>query len=401
MAVTLPTFVAGEMDHLTAEEVDILMQPEKELTKINMTTLDILWAKKQYYDINADGTFKLNIRYGGIDPRYVPLHEVYNTEGVPKTTRVEFSPSRMGNSAAFSVVELENEFYEGTMMVDEMVRRQEAINVGLTYGIAYEVWAKQGYTTAGGVGAETDLPSVVIDNIWTNIQSEISIRDVPGAVTGRFMSIPAIFQSNAAAHTYGGLGTDNLMWRPHIYVNGAAGTITELVAGNPGDLTSASWIAGAHASFPGMVTVQDTKVVWSAENIDLWFDAMQIGGGYNLLVATPPNIYSSIGRFLRGNDFGSAENPIRDLGVNNAFRHPAYNVTFYSDPTLAVSHPNTLWAYDPEHLHFACCKRTCPRIEGWHQITGSTEVVYAKSLRYQLLTTNMRSCGAFHGVSAS
>lgn len=397
MAVTLPSIAAGEMDHLTSEEVDILMQPEKELTKINMSTLDILWAKKQYYDLNADGTFKLNIRYSGIDPRYIPLHEVYNTEGVPKTTRVEFSPSRMGSSAAFSVIELENEFYEGTMMVDEMVRRQEAINVGLTYGIGYEVWAKQGYTTDGGVGAETNLPSIVVDNIWTNIQSEIAIRDVPGAVTGRFMSIPAIFQSNAAAHDYGGLGTDNLMWRAHIYVNGVAGTITEMspTSGH------GAWIVGANAAFPGMVTVQSAVTVWSAENIDLWLDEMQIGGGYNFLIATPPNIYSSIGRFLRGNDFGSAENPIRDLGVDHAFRHPAYNVTFYSDPTLAAIHPNTLWAYDPEHLHFACCKRTCPRIEGWHQITGSTEVVYAKSLRYQLLTTNMRSCGALHGVSAS
>ncbi len=396
MAVTLPTYETGDWNHIASQEVPLLMQAEKELTKINMSTLEILWAKKQYYDLNVDGTFKLNLRYGGINPRYVGTHEVYNTEGTPNTTRIEFTPARMSNSAAFSKVELLNEFAEGTMLVDEMIRRQEAINVGLTFGIGYEVWGKQGYTIAGGIGAEANLPSIIIDNLWTNVQSEITIEDVP-VVTGRFMSIPAVIQSNAAAHTYGGFSTANTMWSPHVYVNGVAGTITEMTATSG----HAAWIADANASFPGMVTVQVTPIVWSAENIDLWLDEMQIGGGYNFLIATPPNIYSSIGRFLRGNDFGSAENPIVDLGVNHAFRHPAYNVTFYSDPTLAITHPNTLWAYDPEHLHMACCKNTCPLIEGWHQITGSTEVVFAKSLRYQLLTTNMRSCGALHGVSAS
>jgi len=390
MAVTLPTYETGDWNHIASQEVPLLMQAEKELTKINMSTLEILWAKKRYYDLNVDGTFKLNLRYGGINPRYVGTHEVYNTEGTPNTTRVEFTPARMSNSAAFSKVELLNEFADGTMLVDEMIRRQEAINVGLTFGIGYEVWALQGDTTT-----ETGLPSIVIDNIWTNIQSEITIEDVP-TVTGRFMSIPAIIQSNAASHTYGGFSTANLMWRPHVYINGVAGTITEMTTTH-----AAAWCDTAPGAFPGMVTTQSATVVWSAENIDLWLDEMQVGGGYNLLIATPPNMYSSIGRFLRGNDFGSAENPIRDLGVNHAFRHPAYNATFYSDPTLAITHPNTLWAYDPEHLHLACCKNTCPLIEGWHQITGSTEVVFAKSLRYQLLTTNMRSCGALHGVSAS
>lgn len=370
-----------------AQHVPILMRSMVDLTKMKMPTLNVVWAKRKNYTLNNDYTFKMNIEYGASNPRYGTTNMVFNTEVNPKSTRLSFTPQIMYVGSSISDIELRTIYKDGVQLINELDKRGRDANKGLTWGLGYEIFSPTGYTTTE---TELDAGKITLDNIITNIQTEVQIENVPAA-TGRIGSIPSIIKPHGAGHTYGGFASSNVMHQSHVYHNDGFIEI---------DTTNYStYCANAPSDNVDLVTTMSTTARWNMENIDAWLSKIQVGAGFDLLICCPPLVYASIGRYLHGSDFGTQDNPLVDLGVDKAFQHPAFNATFYSDPVSGELWPNTLWAYDPEFLHLGCVEDVCPLIYPWGRIEGSTTVVFAKIVYLALLCTNRRSTGALHGVT--
>ena len=388
MAVTLPTRQATSWTHSVAQHVPILMDSIVELTKIKQPTLDILWANKKYEPVDNEHEFSLNVNYGGQDPRYGNRNMVFNTVVDPKSTRLTFTPNIMYVGSSVSDIDLRTIYKDGVQLMKEMDKRHNDCNTGLTWGLAYELMAPAGYTTT-----ETELGAekITLDNILSDVQTEITIKDVPG-VTGRIGSLASIIKPHGAGHTYGGFSSANKMWQSHVYHNDGFTAI---------DTTNyTTYCASAPSDNVDLVTTMSTTSKWNMENIDNWLETIQRGAGFELLICCPPRIYASIGRYLHASDFGSQDNPLKDLGVDASFKHPAFSAIFYADPMAAMVWPNTLWAYDPELTYLAAVEDVCPLIYEWSRIEGSTTVVFAKIIYLALVCVNRRSTGALHGVTA-
>jgi len=399
----LATYVAGTWDHLTTIQNDLFMQAMADPAKIACTTFQIMYNNMKLFDLNVDGTYILPIDLS-VNPMIYGqgVHIVYDTQHDESTTRASYRPGLAYTSNAMSELQVTGggEFNENATLVSEVTTRQKAMNKGISLGMAYEIFAKQGYTTAGGVAAEpAGSTTISISDIMQNIMIKAEIKNTPTTVISRFQSIPTIFQVNTGSNSYAGIPLENRWWRvKNFYISGS-NEITEI--------TSAADIArfciNAPTDNPGLVTDPlgglGLGIAWSMRAFDLVFDELQEGGGYELYAGLPPNGYSAILDWQRDNSNVQQNELMTEMGVTKNFRSASYNVTFYSDPTMRYVYPNSMFVYDPETLFYAGVREQCPLIKGWDKVPQTSSIVTAKIMRMQLLTTNPVSCGALHGIS--
>ena len=394
----LPSFDAGEWDHLNTIQNDLFMQGLVDPARIASPTHTIMWNGMQYYKLNADGTYILPIDLSVNPSIYATgVHIIYDTQHSEETTRASYRPALAYNGNAISELQIAEggEFNDNAVLVPELMTRQRACNKGLTYHMMYEIWAKQNYTTVGGEAAEPTGSTINISDIMQNVYLNAQIKNKPSSVVNRFTSLPSIIKPHGAGHTYAGINSENKWWLPKVFFNGANGTITEIDSTNYTD-----WCANAPADNVDLVTVPNyTLTIWSMRNFDLFFDELQQGGGYELYAALPPRGYSAMLEWARANAVAEPSAILTDMGITKNFTHSSYNVTFYSDPTMRYVYPNSMFVYDAESTYFAGVLGTCPLIKNWTPIPSTSSIVMAKILRYQMVCTNPISTGALHGIT--
>lgn len=403
MANVLPSFEAGTWDHEASQMVDLWMHAMVDPAKVASPTFQILWNNLKYAPLNTDGTFILPVDLSINPAIYGDVHMVYNTEHEEETTRGIYRPGIMYTGNAISKLELRGEFRDTTTLVPEVETRQKAMNKGITFGMMYENYAKTNYTTTGGTGdagqgvEPTGSADINIDTLMTNIYLTAKIKNKPPVITKRILSLPSICKPHGAGHTYAGISSENLWWRPKVFYN-SVGTVVEISATSKVPYTF--WCANAPSDNVDLVTTPDSQTeLWDIRNIDMWLDELQQGGGYELYVACPPVGYSALLNFARGNlDVKPNEQFITDFGIRNNFVHSSYNVTFYSEPLMKDMWSHSLFAYDPETTFYCGVEDTCPLIEGWQEVAGTSSIVTAKIMRYQLACTCPPSLGALHGI---
>lgn len=402
MPDVLPTFDAGTWDHLTTIQNDLFMNALVDPAKIASPTFRIMWDKMVYEKLNVDDTFLLPLDLSINPTLYAEgKNVVYQTRSSQKTTRGHFEPAIAYSGDAITEFDIAEggAFNDDAVLIPELMTRQKAMNKGLTSHMMYEIWAKQGYTAAGGVAAEpAPGATIVIPDIIQNFYADAKILNKPASVVDRFTSLPSTVKPHGAGHTYGGISSENLWWRNKVFYISDANAITEIDETNYTNFCVNVPTDNVDLVTQPIPAAFGSGVAWSFRCFDLWFDELQQGGGYELYVALPPTGYSALLNWVRVNQDVVQNEYLTELGVTQNFKSASYNVTYYSDPTMRYIYPNSAFAYDPETTHFVAVLGTCPLIKNWTPIPGSSSIVCVKIIRFQLICTNPVSAGALHNI---
>jgi hypothetical protein len=398
VAVTRKTFASpaeGVWTQAVSQAVPTLLVPILEWDQLQTNTLKLLWSLRRHASVSVDENgrerFDLRYEYGGGNVHYFPGKShaipIDVQEGL---SSMHATPKRMGIGTSITEYDLISQKEPGSIINLASFRQRQA-NRALTFAMNHEIWS---LPLAADVGT-----NLTIDTNIPIVQSETTIQNVP-AIAERFTSIPMAIRPNLTGHTLQGLSSTNVLWQSKVYVGNA--TVQEL---NTTNFTAGNWaVTTAGADNIDLVTTMNTTTAIQFKAVDRVLDAMQIGGGYDVLIATPPNIYSSLGRAVWSQMRGTQADPLYEIGIRQSFSHPAYNAIFYSEPTMGLGstglHPNSMFFWDPDCLFLAVVENCDPMIKPWVPIPDRTDRVFGKTFWGDIVVVDKHGTGALHGVAA-
>ena len=390
--LTYPTLSEDRKDAQVADlrpTVDVI----RRLPQSAKPTLRVLMsrAKRKPWGQRMKITQDMFVRAG--DAFIGTIHQNFTLDSPNLTTTMEWDPKIIGASKGISVYERESYTDSGVSQFDKAMELTIAAYEGCTTSLNFSCWAGFNTTstnTEGTPGAEAIGGEISLDSFDpANPGNKIT-----GAATEalRYESIPFAIRNYSTtqtnAYTYGGISisstTDNVNFQSKI-IEGNGSTITY----------------GTSGRLLGIPTRIQNPETFSKDLLEELLQAIQVGPGYELLIAMPPAIYSSAVDVLFPQMRGTADRPLKDLGINASVTWEEYNAILYADPTLTSMWPTSIWAWDTSCLFLCLHPRFAPYVWPWQSVGFSTDLGFSMAFWGNLINVCPPATGVIHGVQAA